>query len=863
MEPYKNVEETKEDTIDKKLSNVPPPELEDILIEEDLVDKLIYKDEKLLNYLTQERIKKMLDYIIKEPKEDDYNKGHKFPFVCSKIFNLSNKKIMNYFFKSNQELIKESNELINNPQFQKKKYGNLKRGCDDEIFDMEDELKIEDVNDNEDEIKEDNNDKYDQVVINEPKYDNNDEVNMRDIDDEVNIKDDKDMNLVDNNDDDDVIIIQKNDENNHLEDNNIDKIKENLNDKKNDNDKNENIKENNDEDNDEIVMTDNIIINDLIKEKNNLETEKKETDLSMGNKKDYYSYETIESNENFILTEKLDENYPQNRIELLDYLLKFLSNDSELNYILCGYFQTIMINLISDNPLVMIKYIYLERKDILRRFVYHSYRKSISEILCKLLKYEESLEEVSKDKYNEEELSSIRFEIIVDIFNNIDIKMNNEKLYSLEYTINELSKSGILGKMYENKNIVESLIIKPLKDINLNDDSDDSFNVKNNFIIIIDIIIYWIKNILSSELTIPTLLSDMECIEEKQNNEVNHTIISKALFVILPNLIKVNFNSENKDNKLKPLGLYRIKIIELLRQLIPYYSSIPNEFDNLLIENYFFENAINYVFIYPLNNLYQEALYQFFKDLLEYKKGTPYHEKAAEYLFNKINIIDKIKSNFNLKNSKNEGNTGIGFIPFLVRLSYKINAIIGGEYLNLETMKEGSINFINEQPNNNRRNRYLGYFKRMQTQNEKKKEVINPVEFMKKFYNEDWNHFFKENIMPKIKRYEEKYCQQKNKYPDLFDGSSEDDNNDIFIIKGNKRYGNVNDIEDKVYEIKDLEININEINIEKNKSSNQDEKEDKPDDSYNTFNFWKKSLEDDNNSYFNAIGKEALDDLLE
>ena len=127
MEPYKNVEETKEDTIDKKLSSVPPPELEDILIEEDLVDKLIYKDEKLLNYLTQERIKKMLDYIIKEPKEDDYNKGHKFPFVCSKIFNLSNKKIMNYFFKSNQELIKESNELINNPQFQKKKIWQLKK----------------------------------------------------------------------------------------------------------------------------------------------------------------------------------------------------------------------------------------------------------------------------------------------------------------------------------------------------------------------------------------------------------------------------------------------------------------------------------------------------------------------------------------------------------------------------------------------------------------------------------------------------------------------------------------------------------------------------------------------------------------
>ena len=34
----------------------------------------------------------MIDYIIKEPKDDDYNKGHKFPFVCSKLFNIEEKK---------------------------------------------------------------------------------------------------------------------------------------------------------------------------------------------------------------------------------------------------------------------------------------------------------------------------------------------------------------------------------------------------------------------------------------------------------------------------------------------------------------------------------------------------------------------------------------------------------------------------------------------------------------------------------------------------------------------------------------------------------------------------------------------------
>ena len=40
------------------------------------------------------------------------------------------------------------------------------------------------------------------------------------------------------------------------------------------------------------------------------------------------------------------------------------------------------------NSIKIIKYLFLKRKDILKRFVYHSYRKSISEILCKIIKYE-------------------------------------------------------------------------------------------------------------------------------------------------------------------------------------------------------------------------------------------------------------------------------------------------------------------------------------------------------------------------------------------------------------------------------------------------------------------------------------------
>ena len=100
--------------INQKLKdNTNPPSLEDLLVLDGIVEELQNKNKNLINFFTKEKIKQMLDYIIKEPKDDDYNKGHKFPFVCSKLFNIEEKKIMNYFHLTNNELSKlQKNEII-------------------------------------------------------------------------------------------------------------------------------------------------------------------------------------------------------------------------------------------------------------------------------------------------------------------------------------------------------------------------------------------------------------------------------------------------------------------------------------------------------------------------------------------------------------------------------------------------------------------------------------------------------------------------------------------------------------------------------------------------------------------------------
>ena len=60
--------------------------------------------------------------------------------------------------------------------------------------------------------------------------------------------------------------------------------------------------------------------------------------------------------------------------------------------------------------------------------------------------------------------------------------------------------------------------------------------------------------------------------------------------------------------------------------------------------------------------------------------------------------------------------------------------------------------------------------------NDKDKEEIKPVNYIQKYCNEEWNNFFKDNTVNKIKIYEEKLCQINNKNDaDLFMNSFGDD----------------------------------------------------------------------------------------
>ena len=365
--------------------------------------------------------------------------------------------------------------------------------------------------------------------------------------------------------------------------------------------------------------------------------EQEEDNFEKGHKFPFLCCEIFKSGKDELLNKFFvnDNNKENENFELLDYLFSFLQNKNEskkkLNNILCGYFSSVIESLLNYNPNSFLEYIYLKRKDVLN-IMAHCYDDSIMDLLSQLLFIENFYKNNDKNKLsetNKNEFNKIRYDILIDIFKNIKIDMDNEELNSIYCFITKF-----FSTIY-NSDLINYLDNDLLK----------IENKRKNFIIIIDIIIFLLKTIKYLSLEIPSCSSS----NDKKSN-IKHTKISQEIFNILERLIKVNFIKRNsKDSKILssfdeysfiPLGEYKIKIIELISSLIPYFSKVAKYFDEIIIKTDFFKTAFEYLFEYEWNNLYQEQFLNLIKVLLIH---SPEHEFLINHLIKDIKLFDIIK----------------------------------------------------------------------------------------------------------------------------------------------------------------------------------------------------------------------------
>ena len=94
-----------------------------------------------------------------------------------------------------------------------------------------------------------------------------------------------------------------------------------------------------------------------LKEKNdNLQKEESKEEIKEENKKEINEEnkeEKKEENKEENKQEKKINEYPNDKIELLDYFLSFVETDSELNYVLTGYFSKFLIMLFLKKPIII------------------------------------------------------------------------------------------------------------------------------------------------------------------------------------------------------------------------------------------------------------------------------------------------------------------------------------------------------------------------------------------------------------------------------------------------------------------------------------------------------------------------------
>jgi hypothetical protein len=89
------------------------------------------------------------------------------------------------------------------------------------------------------------------------------------------------------------------------------------------------------------------------------------------------------SEENKVSSDVNDRGLPH--YAAVDHLLEFINTDKPLNYVLCGYFSKIVINLLNLKTNNFIKYLFLCKKEALFSMVFHSNMKSISDVIIKIL----------------------------------------------------------------------------------------------------------------------------------------------------------------------------------------------------------------------------------------------------------------------------------------------------------------------------------------------------------------------------------------------------------------------------------------------------------------------------------------------
>ncbi len=644
MRIYRNFSKNLTVFVDKMKQN--ELKVEDILDEDEIVqDVKSNPSTELMPFFSTEIIKKLIDFSTKMPNvpTDDKTKvdkkiGFKFPFNATEILCSDNATIMDLFVKLNEEESNEKNSEEKNEEEDKKN---------------EEENEKEKVNENE---KKDDDEKKDENGKNEEKK----EEEKKDEKKEEEKKDEKKDEKVDEKKDEkveekkDEKVDEKKDEEKDEKEKVEEKKDENKEEKK-DEEKKEDEKK---EDKKEEEKDEKEKVEEKKEEAQN--EEKKEEDQNNDSYEEIPPQEIDTTNQKEDTTNQKEDTVNQKEEteikkdskSILEYFFDFLATtpntDSEEIYVLTGYFQRILNHLITSKGSIVIPFIFDSPQNIPDNLIKHLNKKSIAEIVNKILTYnDDSIKDLNEKKklfitkilqdLNETNIE-LKFECICSLLISCLDKKEFFNLFMNENSLIELLYSSINkceGKKLRN---LINILIKINENILSNFDKPVTPNLipENPMDLLNMIKNYGLDNNTEEENQQPSNN------EENLKNYLNFLfkVLKENSFAFLDDLNKFEDNNQIEttyQRNQKKLGLKKLAQIEFFRSIIDIcVNSYAKKFFTENVEdiikianekNIFW--ILNEIFLnFEFNNIFQTYYQQLFTIIL--------NQESPEILINSV-----------------------------------------------------------------------------------------------------------------------------------------------------------------------------------------------------------------------------------
>jgi len=304
--------------------------------------------------------------------------------------------------------------------------------------------------------------------------------------------------------------------------------------------------------------------------------------------------------------------------ELLETLFSFVKSEGELNPVLAGYVNKVIQKLYIRNPKKIVEYVYSNEK-ILMGVVNHIENHSMSEILSILLCYEAYLFDEKKPEYFD-----LKMRVVEKMLNLFSETVKTEKMsYIGDIVIEAFNRIEVMadGKEFMDRVLTKDNMNKMFNILHRSPPSQAILNICHMILILLNY-----HHDRRSKL-VPS--SPVDFLPKAVDNDPMMNAIADNIFVLgklLTNEKDTISIASTVGQTIKPLGLAKLKVIEVLERIIKIgNATIFAKMSEIGLVNILIDLFVRYQW----NNLLQNNLEKVVFNILE-KRDTILFEDLIE-----------------------------------------------------------------------------------------------------------------------------------------------------------------------------------------------------------------------------------------